>query len=59
MKAFVAAIVVALALAVASAYVLDSNWQTASSSAFTTEGSRLGDPGSNLIGTDGMVGRQS
>lgn len=56
MKAFLAAIAVALVFAVGSAYLLDSNWQNASSSAFMTEGVRLDNPGRNLIGTDGDVG---
>lgn len=59
MKAFLASVVVALVFAVGSAYVLDSNWQNASSTAFTTEGVRLDDPGRNLIGADGDVGRRS
>jgi hypothetical protein len=58
MKAFLAAVVVALVLAVGSAYVLDSNWQSSTSTAFTSEGVRLDDPGRNLIGTDGVVGRR-
>jgi len=58
MKAFLAAIAVALVFAVGSAYLLDSNWQNASSSAFMTEGVRLDEPGRNLIGTDGDVGRR-
>ena len=59
MKAFLASIAVALVFAVGSAYVLDMNWQSASSTAFMTEGVRLDDPGRNLIGTDGDVGRPS
>jgi hypothetical protein len=58
MKSFLAAVVVALVFAVGSAYVLDSSWQNASSTAFMTEGVRLDNPGRNLIGTDGDVGRR-
>ncbi len=58
MKAFLAAVVVALVLAVGSAYVLDSGWQSPTSTAYTTDGVRLDDPGRNLIGTDGDVGRR-
>ena len=50
MKAFLAAAVFAIALAVGAAFVLDSGYQQPSHSAFTTEGARLSDPGSNLIG---------
>ena len=59
MKAFLAAVAVALVFAVGSAYLLDMNWQNASSTAFMTEGVRLDNPGTNLIGTDGDVARRS
>jgi hypothetical protein len=59
MKAFLAAIAAALILAVGSFFVLDSTWQRPASTAFTTDGARIDDPGRNLIGNDGNVGRRS
>jgi hypothetical protein len=50
MKAFLAAVVIAVAVAFGAAYVLDDGWQTPSHAAFTTEGARVSDPGHNLIG---------
>lgn len=49
MKAFLAAVAFALILAIAAPY-LTSGLQQNSSSAFTTAGVRLDDPGTNLIG---------
>lgn len=49
MKAFIASLVVGIAIAVGSAFVLDENFQNDAYSAFTTEGARVGDPGDNLI----------
>lgn len=49
MKAFLAAVVVAIAVAVAANYVLEGNFQTTSPAAFTTEGARITDPGDNLV----------
>ncbi len=50
MKAFLAAVVFAIALAVGAAFVLDGSYQQQTHSAFTTEGARVSDPGTNLIG---------
>ena len=49
MKAFLAALVFGVAIAVAASYVLNGNFQVEAYSAFTTEGARVGDPGDNLI----------
>jgi len=49
MKAFLAAVVVAVALAWGAATVLNNNYQTSVHSAFTTEGARVSQPGTNLI----------
>lgn len=50
MKAFVTALAFAILVAVGANYVLNGNFQTPSYSAFTTEGARVGNPGSNLVG---------
>jgi hypothetical protein len=49
MKAFLAAIVIAVAVAYGAALLLDDTSQTPSHSAFTTEGARVSDPGQNLM----------
>ncbi|MFC7705918.1 hypothetical protein ACFQXB_17180 [Plastorhodobacter daqingensis] len=49
MKAFLAAIVVAIGVAAGAAFVLDNTFQITSPEAFTTEGARPGEPGRNLI----------
>jgi hydrogenase maturation factor len=49
MKAFLAAAVVAVVLGYGAYYVLTQNYQQPSHAVFTTEGARVGDPGSNLI----------
>ena len=49
MKSFLAAVLFAAVGAVIAASVLESQ-QTSASSAFTTSGARVGDPGYNLIG---------
>jgi hypothetical protein len=49
MKAFLSAVVVALVVAVGAAYVLDGSFQRTAFEANTSEGVRLGDPGSNLV----------
>ena len=49
MKAFLSAVVVAIVVSVGAAYVLDDNFQRASSDANTSDGVRLGDPGDNLV----------
>ena len=49
MKAFLAAVVVAVALAYGASVVLERNYQTSVHSAFTTEGARITSPGTNLI----------
>ncbi|MCC5983140.1 MAG: hypothetical protein JJU42_02140 [Rhodobacteraceae bacterium] len=50
MKVFLAAVVFAVALAIGAAFVLDGSYQQPSYAAFTTEGARVSDPGTNLIG---------
>jgi hypothetical protein len=50
MKAFLAAVVLAIVVAYGASMVLHDTWQTPSHAAFTTEGARVGDPGHNLIG---------
>jgi hypothetical protein len=50
MKAFLAAVVFAVVAAVVAANVLDSTYQQPSHSAFSTDGARVGNPGSNLTG---------
>ncbi|MGY6548563.1 MAG: hypothetical protein ACXIU7_06110 [Roseinatronobacter sp.] len=50
MKAFAAAVVFSLGLAVIASVVLNENFQQATYSAFTTEGARVDAPGTNLIG---------
>lgn len=49
MKAFLAAVVFAVLVAAGAAYVLNSGYQAPAHAAFTTEGARVSDPGSNLI----------
>ncbi|WP_333830390.1 hypothetical protein [Pararhodobacter sp.] len=49
MKAFFAAVVIAVVLGYGAFYVLTQNYQQPSHAAFTTEGARVSDPGSNLI----------
>ncbi|MFN3969960.1 MAG: hypothetical protein ACK4GO_01225 [Gemmobacter sp.] len=49
MKAFLAAVVVAVAVGFAADYVLNDRFQMSSPDAFTTEGARITSPGSNLV----------
>lgn len=49
MKAFLSAIIVATAVAVAAAYMLDGGYQQSAYEVFTSSGSRVGDPGNNLV----------
>ena len=49
MKAFLAAVVIGIAIAYGAAMVLNDGFQTPAYSAFTTEGARVSDPGTNLI----------
>lgn len=49
MKAFLAAAVIAIVIGYGAFYVLGENYQQPSHAAFTTEGARVSDPGSNLI----------
>lgn len=49
MKAFLAAVTFAAVLAFGAAMVLIGSYQTPSWAAFSTEGARVGDPGSNLV----------
>ncbi|MCC5968557.1 MAG: hypothetical protein JJU15_01250 [Pararhodobacter sp.] len=50
MKAFLSAAVIAVILGYGAYYVLDQTYQQPSHAVFTTEGARVSDPGSNLIG---------
>ena len=49
MKAFIASVAFAIVVAIGAAFVLQQQQQTAAS-AFSTDATRLGDPGHNLIG---------
>jgi hypothetical protein len=49
MKAFILAVVVAVAVAIGAAWLLQTQ-QRSVAEAFTTEAVRVGDPGSNLVG---------
>ncbi|MFN3936785.1 MAG: hypothetical protein ACK4KW_04320 [Gemmobacter sp.] len=49
MKAFLVAVVLVVALSVGAFYVLDTTFQQPTYSVNTTEGARIGDPGSNLV----------
>lgn len=48
MKAFLSAVLVAVALAVGAAWILNTQQKTVDQ-AFVTSGARVGDPGKNLI----------
>ncbi|MBW7057724.1 hypothetical protein KY389_13690 [Paracoccus bogoriensis] len=50
MKAFAAAVVFAVIVAYGASHILNANFQSAAYSAFTTEGARVDNPGSNLLG---------
>lgn len=49
MKAFLASVIFAVALAIGASVVLNDIYQTPASTAFATEGARVGDPGANLL----------
>ena len=49
MKAFLAAVVVGIIVAVGSAQLLDSRFQTTTPALYTTEGARITSPGDNLV----------
>jgi predicted phage tail protein len=49
MKAFLASVTFAAIFAIGASMILNGNFQTPSSSAFATEGARVGNPGSNLV----------
>ena len=49
MKAFIASVAFALVVAAGAAMILEQQQQSAAS-AFSTGGTRVGDPGHNLIG---------
>ncbi len=49
MKAFLVAVIAAIALGVAAMYALTSN-QTFAYQAFATSGARVSEPGTNLVG---------
>jgi hypothetical protein len=49
MNAFLAAVIVAVAVAAGSYFVLNTQQKTVAQ-AFATDGARVGNPGSNLIG---------
>lgn len=50
MKAFAAALAFAVLIAFVANFVLIGSFQEPASSAFATEGARVDNPGSNLIG---------
>lgn len=50
MKPFIAALAFAVLIAVVANFVLIGNFQQPASTAFATEGARVGDPGTNLVG---------
>ena len=52
MKAFLAAIVVSVALAVGAAWVLDTQYQATVADAFVGAGASVTNPGKNLVGRD-------
>ncbi len=52
MKPFVAALAFAVLIAIAANFVLIGNFQEPAATAFTTEGARVGDPGTNLTGAN-------
>lgn len=49
MKAFAAAVIVAVLVAWGASYVLNDSYQSPTHAAFTTEGARVSDPGANLL----------
>jgi len=49
MRAFLSAVVVAIVVAVGAAFILDGSFQLSASKAYTSQGARVSDPGSNLI----------
>lgn len=49
MKAFLASVVVAVAMAFAADFVLNDRFQMTAPDAFSTEGTRLTSPGDNLV----------
>jgi hypothetical protein len=49
MKAFIAAVICAVAIGVGASYVLHTQQETVDV-AFSTSGARVGDPGHNLVG---------
>lgn len=50
MKAFLAAVVVSIIVATGAAYVLDNQFQTTSTTAFTTSGARVDDSSNSRVG---------
>jgi hypothetical protein len=49
MKVILGAVVIAIVLGVAAAFILEST-QTPAYEAYSTSGTRVGDPGHNLVG---------
>lgn len=49
MKAFLASVVVAVAVGYAAHFILNDRFQMSSPEAFTTEGARITAPGGNLV----------
>lgn len=58
MRAFVSAVVVAVVLAGASAYVLNDMTGEKAYQTFSTAGARVGEPGNNLVGPGWYAPRQ-
>lgn len=59
MKTFFVSAVTAGVLAYGAYFILNSNWQATSATAYTTSGARVGDPGGNLMGTDWPAAAES
>lgn len=49
MKPFLFAVIFAVVVAIGASVVLEGTFQQPSYSVYTTEGARVGDPGTNLI----------
>ncbi|WP_404862688.1 hypothetical protein [Georhizobium sp. MAB10] len=59
MKTFLLAAITAGVLAYGANFILNSNWQATSATAYTTSGARVGDPGGNLVGADWPAAAES
>ena len=57
MRSIILAIVSTVVLAGAAANILDKTYQKPAYEAFATEGARVGEPGSNLVGKEWAVSK--